>query len=311
MSTLENLKTHFLPELTPEADDLVEIYRGTVSGKATVGTLGSTLWNDTATFKAGALVIDRGGIWSANGVSTNSRPISGNANWTLVGGTPYVEYEITPPELTTVPFYDPNAEGDGYDVIPAPGANLTVLPLLQTASVSDGDAWGTDANILLQWGTPLEPQSVPMQSADLIPPFSQDLSNIGRAVFVSINADSTQYSLPPGSVNKKLTVYSGDDITNGGTFGTRSVTVRIYYTIVPSAASSAHVFYHVTDVNQGTKTFTVNGDAHTLSGSISVVGSTGNDGTYTIVTATFVTDHTDIIVVQAIPSATADGWVKQ
>lgn len=68
--------------------------------------------------------------------------------------------------------------------------------------------------------------------------------------------------------------------------------------------------FAVTVVNQGTKTFTVAGD-QTLrflaAATIRVTGSTGNDGLYTIVSSTFSVDHTDIVVVQAIPSATADG----
>jgi len=81
--------------------------------------------------------------------------------------------------------------------------------------------------------------------------------------------------------------------------------------IVANTPAAVGTYYLISALNQGTKTFTVAGDAHTLAGSISVVGSTANDGTYTIVSATFSVDHTDIVVAEAIPDTTADGWVKQ
>jgi len=63
----------------------------------------------------------------------------------------------------------------------------------------------------------------------------------------------------------------------------------------------------ITGVNQGTKTFTVAEDRDDITGSIAVENSTGNDGIYTIVSAAYDTDHTDIVVSEAIPDATVDG----
>jgi hypothetical protein len=67
-------------------------------------------------------------------------------------------------------------------------------------------------------------------------------------------------------------------------------------------------------VNQGTKTFRVAGDKtrefvtrEDFSYQVYIVGSTGNDGQYTTVSATFDTDHTDIVVAEDIPDSTADG----
>ncbi len=68
----------------------------------------------------------------------------------------------------------------------------------------------------------------------------------------------------------------------------------------------------ITVVNTGTKTFTVAGDKTALilaAATIRVAGSTGNDGLYTVVSSTFSVDHTDIVVTQAIPDATADGTI--
>ncbi|HUU54501.1 MAG TPA: hypothetical protein VMY87_06230 [Armatimonadota bacterium] len=60
------------------------------------------------------------------------------------------------------------------------------------------------------------------------------------------------------------------------------------------------------------KTFTVAGDQSsyfTAGETIRCNGSTDNDGLYTVVSATFDTDHTDIVLVEDINTATADGNV--
>jgi hypothetical protein len=66
-------------------------------------------------------------------------------------------------------------------------------------------------------------------------------------------------------------------------------------------------------VNQGTQTFTVSGDQTShlpVGGSISVSGSTGNNGTYTIASATFGGVNTDIVVNEVILNPTADGTIS-
>ena len=66
-------------------------------------------------------------------------------------------------------------------------------------------------------------------------------------------------------------------------------------------------------VNQGTKTFTLPGsggsaaDLNHAGLPFIVTGSTGNDGTYTIASATNNAGDLEIVVVEAIPDATADG----
>lgn len=69
----------------------------------------------------------------------------------------------------------------------------------------------------------------------------------------------------------------------------------------------------ITAVDQVGKTFTVAGNhaiefPTTLTATVAT--STGNDGTYTVVSATFDVDHTDIVVSEAIPNATADGTIQ-
>src|SRR4030042_7017898 len=75
--------------------------------------------------------------------------------------------------------------------------------------------------------------------------------------------------------------------------------------------------FTITAINQGAKTFTI---AENIEDRINDGGLTeltvqactmpgGNDGVYTIVSATWDTDHTDIIVVEAIPSAVVEGEI--
>lgn len=71
--------------------------------------------------------------------------------------------------------------------------------------------------------------------------------------------------------------------------------------------------YTITAVDQGTKKFTlgaVNAAANFHPGAaMSVVASTGNNGIYTVSNSAFVTPNTEITVVEAIPSAVADGRI--
>jgi len=74
----------------------------------------------------------------------------------------------------------------------------------------------------------------------------------------------------------------------------------------PSQGGSSGVI----TVNQGTKTFTVSGD-HVAEistfATVTISGSTGNDGTYTVVSATLNVGDTDVVVSETIPDPTADG----
>lgn len=70
---------------------------------------------------------------------------------------------------------------------------------------------------------------------------------------------------------------------------------------------------NITAVNQGTKTFTIAGDYSKkiqVGDEVTVSGSTGNDGDYTAVSATFSSPNTDVVVEEAIPDGTADGTMN-
>ncbi len=71
--------------------------------------------------------------------------------------------------------------------------------------------------------------------------------------------------------------------------------------------------YAITAVVQGTKTFTIAGN-HVVDfpagEQFAIDGSTGNDGTFTVVSATLVGSDTEIVVSEVIPDATVDGAIK-
>ncbi len=75
--------------------------------------------------------------------------------------------------------------------------------------------------------------------------------------------------------------------------------------VVDTVANS----YAIVGVNQGTKTFTLQGETDFFpADTLQVYGSTGNDGDYTVASVTVNGGNTDIVVVEAIPTATADGY---
>lgn len=105
--------------------------------------------------------------------------------------------------------------------------------------------------------------------------------------------------------------------TSGDNFIVTRINKRVMKTALTgtfSGAGATRTFtmtsYAITAVNQGTKTFTIAGDHQLGVGSLLVVtGSTGNDGTYTVA-ASSDGGTTNLVVVEAIPSAVADGVLR-
>lgn len=106
-----------------------------------LAALGVTLpWNAITTWPEDAVVTDRGGIWRATGANTDSRPISGNTDWELIGGTPYVCWQFNATQHRPVDLVDgewvPLGEWAAggirtlnsapVDVVPAAGAGRLV-----------------------------------------------------------------------------------------------------------------------------------------------------------------------------------------
>ncbi len=283
---------------TPSSGDLSNCTGGGSGGALEV-------WDVATPYSPPTIVVDRGGLWQAEDDSTGSRPVSGNAKWTLVGGTPYVDVVLDPVALTTQPFYDPSTPV-GFPVIPDAGSGLVAVPIQAIFTRDDGDAWAADPDIEFVFN---EWAGETIWFANISGPalLTSPANYGGFGTFGGIGSAGLQFTDTGPVVIGTLV-----DVTDGGTFGTRSLYIRTFYQIQPiSPRTPTHVFYNITAVVQVSKTFTTTGNASALTGNIDVVGSTGNDGTYTIVSAVFGAGSTVITVTEAIPDATADGWVKQ
>lgn len=83
-------------------------------------------------------------------------------------------------------------------------------------------------------------------------------------------------------------------------------------TLLANASASKGNVFSITAVDTVAKKFTVAGDqtaAYTAADKVAVDGSTGNDGTYTIVSATLNAGSTDIVVTETVADATVDGKI--
>jgi len=228
------------------------------------------------------------------------------------GGLLYVDVVLNPVDISTLPFTDPTFAGAGVLVVDAPGENLYIFPSSVFALVSPGDNWTQNADPTLYWGSGAGAIAM-LEITDGLDGTSYSL---GMQSSGETGGDNAYQAYPPNLdkydttlfVNQPLVMLNSQSSMTGGS---RSITYRIYYRILPYNVPT-ELYYLIVEVNQGTKTITVNGDRHTLTGSIDIVGSTGNDGTYTIVSATYVDDAiTNIVVMEDLPDATSDGWLKQ
>ncbi len=266
---------------------MLEMWAGSPDGiSGGSGGAGAAPWDSGTLYTTGQVVFDRGGTWQAVDSSTNSEPISGNTHWTLIGGMPYVDVTLDPVGLTTAPFFDPLGSGPGVVAIPGPwepGAFLQEV--LAYSTQSSGDTWASNASTQLSYISPaVSVPPLPAQSnsvgdnlGEASPEFPGSRGNLGGGGSPSVDI-----------TNQSIVIWSTTDLTNGGaTIGSRSLSLRFYYLIGRTGDTVfAHQFYVVTDVNQSAKTFTVSGDASSLGATFSIVGSTGNNGTYTKVSAT-------------------------
>src|SRR5438094_4036633 len=202
----------------------------------------------------------------------------------------FVDVVLTPTTLTTAPFFDIALSGPGLVLIPAPGLGKALL-LRQIVFVSEQTkaGWGSDLSIQVFWGPASEGNS-PLFNVASIQGFGMAAVN-GATSYPNQTVGLPQggsLSQPASSVeNKPITLYNTRDLTAFSAF--------------------------VAALNQGTKTFTFQGalDFLTPGPTITITGSTGNDGAYTVVSSSvnddLVNPLTDVVVAEAIPDATADG----
>src|SRR5262249_46230798 len=144
---------------------------------------------------------DRGGTWEAVNDNTNSQPISGNADWNLVGGVPYAPFTFDGDDLN-------NANSTPLAFLAAPGANRFVYPLrlaarFLTGSISYPSAAETDWQWLLgpdTFGATFGPSSLQDDGDRIIA--TQNL--IGVDYELNIVGNSTRPFLVSTGINQPL-----------------------------------------------------------------------------------------------------------
>lgn len=259
-------------------------------------------WNSGTAYTVNNVVFDRGGIWQAVDSSTNSRPVSGNTHWTFIGGEAYIDIIRTPEQLGSSAF------NEDWDILDAPGAGLYIWVRHYAFVVTPGDVYDADPQEAFYYGSSASGVIIINGGTT-----ADGLTFVGATIPPSLVYGSSflfpSAGLTPNITNQKI-VMLAEGSPQGGS---RSAMWRLYYTINPNTISGIGTYYTITALVQVAKTFTVSDSLAALNGAtgtFTIVGSTGNDGTYTIVSAISGAGSTVITVVQAIPNAVADGWVK-
>ncbi len=152
----------------------------------------------------------------------------------------------------------------------------------------------------------------------LADPFGADASGFGGITASALNAAGTGYAPgdtgtiganpPQGAAYVVDTVLVGAVVTYHIGSPGYSLEVDAGQATTPAAITPT-----IISVNQGTKKFGVQGNFAAFFAlpftSVVVAGSTGNDGTYTIVSAAYAAGVTLVTVVEALPSSVADGTI--
>ena len=111
-------------------------------------------------------------------------------------------------------------------------------------------------------------------------------------------------------LNNRESVFVGDDSAQSTELEAGDSITIAGQSLSTVYASGAPTVYDITDVLQGSKTFKflLDRTEYFLAGdTIEITGSTGNDGTYTVVSSSFGAGKTSVIVQETIPDSTADG----
>jgi hypothetical protein len=263
-------------------------------------------WDATVGYVVGNFALRNGGIWKCAAPNTNSEPISGNANWTLVGGTPYIDVEVLDAQIRT-------ASSLPITLLAPAGERVLLFPMgggpgLMELRTVDAFSASVTFKIVMRGGSDDE-------DAISIAEFSGGAMEVPNNLLVGVMKptsagydtaliDTTQ---PLSMANCSIVLKSNADVTGGD-----GSTLRLRVPYLPLVLSQG--LYAITAVDQMAKTFTVQDPSAALSGAtgtFEVVGSTGNNATYTIASAVAGAGSTVITVVESIPDATADGWVKR
>ena len=144
-----------------------------------------------------------------------------------------------------------------------------------------------------------------------------DYSTLGIAL-ANVRGNFTAVTDPLGNVIHNNTDYTAPDITASSTLIYTGINIPtdVSGEIIPGVYSFTYnikVDNAITAVNQATPSFTIAGDYTSVISAgqtITVVRSTGNNGTYVVLTAVLVGTDTVITTTVAMPSGTADGAIQ-
>lgn len=244
----------------------------------TVQTGAAAPWDAAITYVADAVVFDRGGTWQAVDGSTNSQPAIGNAHWTLIGGTPYVDLTLNAATMRSLNSTPLALLGPlGAYKIPV------MVPSVGFAELITGDAFSDDIDLSVFMSDGVDRENVADGLVGLYTSKPTEHAFTFLFMETSLVNDTVlvDSSSPLSMQNATLYLESDGDVTGGD-----GSTLRLRIFLAEGALTTA--FYAVKVVNQGAKKFTVldnTGAAGGATGSFTIVGSTGNDGTYTLVSA--------------------------
>lgn len=184
-----------------------------------------------------------------------------------------LDFSFTACEGNTCKYFEVSDLTGLYDPITNPGGygNVEAIPPVPSSNIDLGDVTSAVINVTLPGG------NIPV-IVDAFP----TLPNLGDPSF---------------KVTSELLGLSANQDLPDGIY-------CIEYVIAGE--------YAITIVNQATQEFTIPNDktgVYSPGDTITVVGSTGNDGTYTVNTITLIGPDTVIQVLEPIPSAIANGTI--
>ncbi len=264
---------------------------------------------------------------------------AGSSTWkNAVGGAgspPPVVVDLDTADLLTL-------HSSPVELIAAPGVGRVLIPVsvsLQTVFVSrpflmtpdafvgvpqfawgaGGTPWSAFANYVQTWRLDsVQSAQANVANAPMLFESSEDAADRGGIDASVLNAAGADYapgdtgtiggSAPQGAVYVVDTVLVGAVVTYH--IGCPGYALQVG---TGQATTPADITPTIISVNQGAKKFGVQGDFANFFAlpftSVTVAGSTGNDGTYTIVSAAYAAGVTLVTVLEAIPSAVADGTI--
>ena len=259
-------------------------------------------------------------------------PLTAGLNWMNADGNTFGPFTITVADTVTETFTIAGDEsaafsfGSKFDVTGSTGNDATWVTssvsftggnteIIVTGDITDATADGVIDTLPRYLVTQVEPDHLGVSN------FAEIWKN-GDDHLYEVGPDGHQFLNFPSRVNETLIDLFGFYRSSGAST-TESTTTDLAVSITSGVLHHGINEFNfsaydsgsedtITAVNTGTPSFTVAGDVTAKLGhgfQIRVEGSTGNNGPYTVETATFGGGSTVIVTEEAIPDATVDGHI--